>query len=723
MKKFSVLLIINVIVVLSFASKKNILNPLKIDSEIVIDGNLTEGTWLEGGSEWDFITFSPTQGEKLPFPTTVWMAYDEKNLYFAFKCKDPEPDLIKTSIAKRDSIGRDDWVGIIIDPIGNLQSSYEFYINPDGIQDDGVTSSVNDESFDQSPDFVWESAGKVTETGFQIEIKMPLSTLRFKSGEEVLMNIIFMRYISRLGKMGSYPEIKSGQSQFTSMIPIMYKNLKKTMKLEILPSFTWQMDKERIDRETWGENYSDANFGLSLKYGLSSSIVGEATFNPDYSQIESDEFQVDVNQRYPIFYSEKRPFFMEGNDTLDFSIIKNGMMVSPVYTRNIVDPLWATKLSGTAGRTRFAILAAEEEAVGRLDGTGENAFFGIARAKYSMGKDNSIGVLYSGYKYNGNKNHAIGSDLQYRLNKNLRFSFSYLLSKTDNDLLKNESGFGINTMLEYSTKRLNAGATFEKYDKNFVMKSAFLRRNNFNRLYLYAAPNYYPNIKWMHKIQPFIRYFNLHDYEYNSDDLRKSVGVNMFFIKQGYARLEFNQEEETWMGIQYKKDYFVASGNIQLNKYINLYAYYKYGDQIDYYNEIPYLGVDDFRQISMIIQPGMRWTFNIQYYNDTFKKNFPDSKNEVYSIDILNFDGSYQFDEHFFVRCAFRYDDYNEKLVTDFLASYTIRPGTVAHLGYGTLYENKMWEEDPGFYGKSTLINTKKAIYFKISYLWHVRKQ
>ena len=201
-----------------------ILIPERTSDAIKIDGDLSENMWSNAAISEKFITFSPIFGEALGRETKVWTAYDNKNLFFAFKCYDTEPNKIKTSISQRDNIGRDDWVAVIIDTMANKQSSYEFYVNPNGIQDDGITSAVNGWVFDIAPDFVWESAGKITGDGYQVEIRIPLESIRFKSGKEVKMGIIFMRNINRLGKMGSWPEIKAGQTQFNFMSTIIYRS-------------------------------------------------------------------------------------------------------------------------------------------------------------------------------------------------------------------------------------------------------------------------------------------------------------------------------------------------------------------------------------------------------------------------------------------------------------------------------------------------------------------
>ena len=396
--------------------------------KILLDGSLDETAWQGAPIKDSFITIFPTYGKPLSEKTEVWASYDDNNIYFAFKCYDTQPETIKTSVVQRDKIGNDDQVGVWIDTIGTKQSSIEFYVNPNGIQMDGINSSVS--SADFTPDFVWESAGKLVPGGYQVEIRIPLESIRYQvKKNQVHMRVMFFRKITRLGAMATWPEVKPGQTDFNCMTTIQYQGLKKSgLNLELLPNITYSGDSQRKTSDTW-DKHTDTNIGIGLKYGITSAITAETTVNPDFSQVESDVFQMEINQRYPVFYSEKRPFFMESQDVLDFtvvhdtmaSVLERGMMISPINTRSIVDPGWAAKLSGSAGKLNFAFLAANDRSTGE-----KSALFGIFRAKYNLGADNSLGVLYTGRHLSGlgQQNNVGGVDLKYRLSSNLRASLS-----------------------------------------------------------------------------------------------------------------------------------------------------------------------------------------------------------------------------------------------------------------------------------------------------------
>ncbi len=702
--------------------------PDEAAESIKIDGVLNEDVWGLPPISREFITCYPLFGERLNQPTSIWLAYDDQHLYFAFKCHDTEPGKIKSSIARRDNISRDDFVGVSIDGMGNRQTTYEFYVNPDGIQDDGITSAVNGWFYDNSPDFVWESAGKIVDDGYQVELCIPLESIRFKSGKEVKMGMMFMRNISRQGKIAAWPGIEAGQTAFNALATVVYQEFKKVLNLEVLPNIVCSRNVER-ENGSWGDSINSTNIGTSIKYGITSSITGEATINPDFSQVESDEFQVLVNQRYPVFYSEKRPFFMEGMDVLDFGLISQGMMVSAVHTRRITDPGWAAKLSGTAGKMAFNVLAANDNTPGPApDGEAnphenENALWGIARAKYSLGSDNSLGILYSGRYFAGGINNVLGADFLYRFSKNARLKTSYLYSNTrEPDQEEVRNGNGLNAMMEYSTRRIYSFAAYERYTRDFLMYSAFQNRTGIGRGLIFLGPYLYINpqkINWIQKIQPHFQFSRLYDLGTRRFDTNWLVGFDAYFTQGGLLKVEFRREKEAWLGQLFNQDYFYASGEVQVFKWLFMKGSYRYGDQVYYHPQEPCLSVGNTIALGFILQPGLKLNLDFQFLHSSLYRENDSQK--LYSIDILNLLAAYQFNKYFFVRTAVRYDNYEEKLLTDFLASFTLIPGTVIHLGYGSLYEKKAWENHQWVPGQDKFLNMKNGLFFKVSYLWRIR--
>ena len=329
-----------------FGEENSIIIPFKVKTSPVIDGNLNDTVWQNAtGLKKDFITFWPAFGDPMPQKTHVWAAYDDDNLYFAFYSFDEEPGKIKTSICSRDNMWGDDWVGLGLDSIGNMQRLHELAVNPNGIQGDQLTVASGVQS-DQSVDWVWYSGAQRVENGYTVEIKIPLKSLRFRSGKNVMMRVIFLRNIPRYNLQGSFPPIPVGQSNISSSGKIVYDELFSKRKMEIIPSVTSSSIWNREEPDVWSSADTRTEFGFSTKYGITSSITAELTVNPDFSQVESDDFQIQVNQRYPLFYTEKRLFFMETGNM--FNLAGTGdesNLISTMHTRRIVDPKWGAKVT------------------------------------------------------------------------------------------------------------------------------------------------------------------------------------------------------------------------------------------------------------------------------------------------------------------------------------------------------------------------------------------
>ncbi|NIM15782.1 MAG: hypothetical protein GTO45_27590 [Candidatus Aminicenantes bacterium] len=718
--------------------EEKVIIPDLTSEAIKIDGKLNENIWTSVPISEEFKTFYPVYGKPLGKETKVWMAYDNKNLYFAFKCYD-EPGKVKTSICQRDKMINDDMVIVLLDTMGNKQSCYEFYVNPSGIQGDSLNSAVTGTNL--APDFVWESSAKLTEDGYQVEIGIPLDTIRFKGGKEVKMGVLFVRKILHLGAAGTWPEVEPGQTEFNFMKTVIYNDLKPHLALEVLPNFTYNRDTERKNADEWGESDTATNIGIGFKYGIATSITTEATINPDFSQVESDAFQMEVNQRYPLFYIEKRPFFMEGMDTFDFSIVSRimdlvsygliyqGMMISAVHTRRIVDPTWAAKLSGTAGRIGFAVLAANDKAPGRPwenginPNEGKEAFWGIARARYSLGSDNLLGVLYSGRHFAGGQNNAVGLDFQYRFFKNARFTGSYLYSRTQEETnAPLKTGGAFNAMFKYRVPNFTVMAAYERYDKNFIMDSAFQQRTDISRGVFYIGPSLYLKNKedsWLRMIHPYFQYSKLHDMGTGLDDSYWALGLEFYLARMGILKIKYQNGKEAWQGQLFDQYFLEYFGRLQIFQWLYLEAIYRHGDQIYYDPEEPFLGTGDQLRFFSILQPGLNLYIELEFLHNALRRKA--DKQKVYTVDIYNLLAIYQFNRYFFIRGAVRYDSFQKKLLTDLLASFTLIPGTVLHLGYGSLYESREWQNNQWIPGQGDLINVRNGLFFKISYLWQIK--
>lgn len=700
--------------------------PFKTDVPPKIDGIVEESLWQNSTIDTLFITYNPAFGDTLAQRTRVHLAYDAEHLYFAFECFDDEPEKIKTSISQRDRIFSDDWIGFSLDAVGNKQSSYDFFVNPSGIQAD-ILSTTSSE--DTAPDYVWESAGRLVENGYQVEVSIPLRSIRFVGGKESVMGLLFWRKVSRLGKSGAFPKVEPGQSFLAVRLPVVYDNLQHQRQIELLPSFTYGSQAERTTPQEWGKANVSKNFGFSAKLAVSSSITAEATYHPDFSQVESDAYQIEVNQRYPIFYSEKRSFFMEAGGL--FNVAATGddnMMATAVHTRKIIDPNWGGRITGSAGHSSFGLLAAEDAGPGQPREDEENALLGkaaqfsIARYKYSFGGDNYGGLIYSGRELAEGYNRVGGADFQYRYKDQHNFGAAFLASdsKDAEDLLKtrgNASMFNYG----YGSKKLGIWTSLERFDPGFNMETAFLQRTGFSRATFYFGPSFYPDEKkhpWLRRINPFIFTYLLHDLETRQDDVLLVLALRSSWTRQGSLRLDYIALKEYWQVQSFDQYLWRATAGAQATNWLNLFAQVSLGKIIYYDEENPYLGNVLNYYCNVTLQPNTKLTQSFNFYHEAFRH--PSTRAKVYDINILNSRTTYQFNKYFFLRAIFRYQDFDKKLLTDFLASFTFIPGTVLYVGYGSLYERQEWLENEWLDNRGPYREFNRSFFLKASYLWRI---
>lgn len=697
---------------------------VKVREQPQIDGLLEDNVWQSTSFKKDFITYYPIYGEKLPYETEVWAAYDNKNLYFAFLCHDPEPEKIQTSITKRDNVLNDDWVSVAVDAANTGQTAYVLYVNPNGIQGDALDSAVGDE--DMSPDFVWESAAKITDKGYQVEICLPLKSISFKSGKVVEMGILFRRKVTRIGYYSAWPDIPPGHGILNRQSKVIFKDLEKQLKLEILPSLTHSNNRDRVNMDEWSAADTLTEFGISLKYGLTSSITADITINPDFSQVESDAFQVEVNQRYPLFYSEKRPFFMEGADIFKFYTTTAGFFPTAVHTRQILDPAWGAKLTGSLGKMSFGILTAGDDWPGQTwdsevnPHAGKDAFFGIARGKYSLNKDNYIGFLYSGREFAGEYNRVLGADFAHRIGKKQRINLSFLHSMSgDQDSREGEAANSndFNLSYTYDSRKVGFTGSFNHIGTDFRMDSAYIQRRGINNVFTWFGVAFYPNPKknaWLKMISPdfIIRY--THDLYTQMEDIYFKAAMYFLTTSEGRFVLNYKYVKESWQGQEFNLNQFVLDIGVRLNKWLKIKGIYYYGDWIYYEGIPPFIGQGSHGSFSLDLQPSPK----INQYFSLTHSDLSRHDQEIYDVNILYSRTTYQFNRYFFLRAVIQYDSFQKRLLTDLLASFTLIPGTVLHVGYGGLYENRTWQDNQWLYREGEMINTKRSFFAKVSYLW-----
>jgi hypothetical protein len=706
------------------APRPRMMQALRLERPMELRGDLSDPQWAKAKLDLPaFRTYNPTYGEDLGQDTEVYLACDEANLYVGFYCRDREPGRIKASLAKRDGMFSDDWVGLSLDAFGTHQSAYDLFVNPLGIQGD-IHNTLNGGE-NAAPDWVWDSRAKLQPDGYTVEIRIPLKSIRFRSGSDVRMGVLFWRRLSRLGLSGSWPAIPPGQSVFNAHAPVRLGPLKAPVRLEVLPAFTASTNHERTRADSWSRDRTE-NLGLGVKVGLNSSINAEITYKPDFSQVESDAYQVEVNQRYPIFYEEKRPFFMESMSIFQLAGVGGGdtNMVVPVHTRRIVDPLWGAKVAGDEGSFSFGVLAASDRAPGKAweeetnPDEGRRANFGIARGMYGFGKANYIGALATRRSFAGTTNEVVGADFSVRLDDGNTFSGNILDTRTE-EPIRRTSGLGYLGSWSYGAKNLDAFLVREHYDRDFRMDTAFYQRTGIDQTLIYFGPKFYPKLKsapWLQRVNPFLFGSVIQDHASGLTDYVAVAALRINTTHQGSFRADVLRLREGWMGRLYNQTVYRLQGSAWWTKWLSLGGNLRVGDGLFYSDTDPFLGRTWAYGLNSVLQPDENLRVNLDYSHTRMRH--PQTRLEAYDVKTFNSQATYQFNRYAFLRLTARYDTYKRRLLTDLLASFTYIPGTVIHLGYGEVFEKGNWREEGFEPLGSTFHPTRKSLFLKVSYLW-----
>jgi len=691
------------------------LSPLRTDTPPVIDGVLDDPVWALAPSETGFKTWRPDFGKDMHEKTVVYYAYDRENLYFAYRCYDSEPSKIKASITARDTINQDDWICLNLDTFNDQQSLYAFYVNPLGIQGDSRYEGGQE---DFTIDVVWYSVGRIDAEGFTIELRIPFKSIRYRSREPVEMGILFERQISRFSESGTYPALDPARGlDFLNVTRrLHFTGIKHYTLLEVLPALTY--GKTSLDeRGTLEPQKARSDLSLTGKYGLTSQLILDGTVNPDFSQVESDAGQVDFNLRYALFYPEKRPFFLEGREKFALAATESGNpLEAAVHTRTIVDPLLGFKLNGKVGRrdTIASIYALDGLP---LDGPEDYAHFTIARYKHALSEDSFIGGVWTGRFEGPRYNVVAGSDGYIRINPSSTFAYQALVSQTRQPGGNGETeGQALNFQYYYSTRDRLFEITLQDLGKDFQTETGYLTRNGLTRLKLGYLPMIYPKSRTFLRIDPMVHIINIRDKfsglteTYNAFDLRLVMPRNTMITAGG------RYQTEIFLGKRFGRSGLRFIGTSQITKQILLETRYVYGQKIRYVED-PYQGRGSDATFGATYLPSENLRFELDLAYSDFYRSAGGAKE--YDYTIIRSANTYQVNKYLFFRAIVEYNSFYKSLMTDLLASFTYIPGTVIHIGYGSLYEKLAWREDQ-YEPADRFLEMKRDFFFKVSYLWRL---
>ncbi len=546
--------------------------------------------WKSAARFKDFIQNRPGDLIAPSKQTEAYIGYDAKTLYIAFKAFD-EPDKVRSTVAKRDAVFDDDWVGVFLDTFNDGRRAYELIFNPLGVQADAIFTEGVSEDF--SVDIVMESKGSLTTDGFVVEIAIPFKSLRYTAGKDKLWGLHLLRTIKRFNnEQSSWMPISRDNSSLLGQRGYItgLEGVSAERTLEIIPSLTVSESGKRVNSPVPGSPIPlgrasappldrllnkpvEFDLGLTTKFTLTPQVTLDFTYNPDFAQVEADATVVTANQRFPIFFEEKRPFFLEGKEIFE-------TLISAVHTRAIVDPDYAVKLTGKQGKHTFGIMAASDKAPGNLDDddrdfiartlnstdAGEvaerdsllklldkNATIGVVRLKRDVGKENHIGLLATTYNFVDKYNHVGGVDTRWRLNKTTTFTAQVMGSVSHQPFFYAEEAgrFDRKEQGMVYGAYLNSNGRNWGYELGAVGRSKFFRADvGFNRRFDTNNPTLFVRYQSTDKPKQLLVAWRAYNFIGSNFDWK---GRHQRFVNE--SQFQLRMQRQTFIGFGFEKGY------------------------------------------------------------------------------------------------------------------------------------------------------------------------
>jgi len=464
-----------------------------------------------------FIAREPADGAIPTQDTDVYLAYDQHNLYAVFVCWDKEPDKIRARMTRREDIFSDDLAEIMIDTFNDARRGYTFAANPLGIQWDALWTEgsianglpADYSGFDSSFDTVWRSDARLTGRGYIVLMAIPFKSLRFPSNEQQQWRIILNRTIPRTNENLFWPRITNRiQGRFNQAATATgIEHISPARNIQLIPYGLFRGFRDIDQRDPTHPFFEGRTLqpevGLDAKYILHDSFVLDATVNPDFSQVESDQPQITVNQRFAVLFPEKRPFFLENSNFFTTPI-------NLVFTRNIGHPEFGLRLTGKSGPWAVGVLASDDRAPGEAlpptdPHSGDRAVFTIARVSRDIFQQSTVGAIYTDREFGGGYNRVGGVDANLKLNQNWRMQGIAVTSSTFDAVAGTHSaGPAYRVIVDRSGRQFNLESRNASYGTGFVTDTGFVNRVGYRGQGITASYYFRPEGKFLISCGPTV---------------------------------------------------------------------------------------------------------------------------------------------------------------------------------------------------------------------------
>ena len=473
----------------------------RFETSITIDGMLDDAPWAEAAQLTGFSQFNPSDGRASLDSTVALVWYGPEALYFAVRAYAPA-GTVRGTLADRDRIQNDDHVQFILDTFNDRRQAFVFAVNPLGVQSDGIRteggggggrggrgggggggggggmgggfSRANLSNADLNQDMIWQSRGRITDWGYQVEIRVPFKSIRYRVRTDMQWGLNVVRNTQRNNYQDTWTRTNRGLASFLIQSGRLegIRDLRRGLVLDLTPVVTTSLAGSASSTGNWGYA-AKPQYGGDARWGVTPNLTINATVNPDFSQVEADVGQIPGDVRFALFFPELRPFFVEGNEQVD---TPNQL----VYTRRIIQPRAAAKATGKVSRFDLGVLSAIDNAKYSASGS-ESPLFNIARMRRDLGAQNNIGFTVTDRREGANYNTVLNADGRFLLRNVYTASYQMATSRSRTD-----SGSTRGDIWEFSFDRTGRSYGFRNSIEG--VSSAFESRAGFVPRLDYVQP-------------------------------------------------------------------------------------------------------------------------------------------------------------------------------------------------------------------------------------------
>ncbi len=674
----------------------------------------------------------PGDGVPASKETSAYLSYDRKNLYVVVVCRE-EPVKVRARMAKREDIGSDDQVAVYLDTFHDQRRAYVFAANPLGVQSDLILTEG--QSPDPSFDALWQSKGRLTPTGFVVWMAIPFKSLRFPQASKQEWGIALGRFVPRNQEGSFWPYITNRIEGFSQQMATLegMTDIASGHSVQLIPYGVFSRAEYRAASQATLDPRVDLRGGLDAKVVVGGAFTLDGTLHPDFSQVETDEPQVTINQRFEVYFPEKRPFFTENAGFFDTP-------VKLFFPRRIVDPRFGVKLTGKAGGWAVGALGMNDtplakEAGFEAAGT-RSAAIGVVRLQRELKRESAIGLLATTRALGSDFNHVFSLDSRMKLSPNVVLTGQLMRSETREGNGATLAGSAYFANLLYGGRSFTYGGSYQDIDPNFRASLGFVPRVDIRQTEHFASYAWRPGSRGLVNLGPSITGLVNWDRQGRVQDW--FVGTDFSILFSGPTQFKVSRSEslEIFEGQSFRKSGSDVSFYTEGLKWLGASASYAQGTDVNYHPPpglAPFLANSVGSSVGLTLRPTSRMRLEHTYIYNRLGGPLlfaPAAQDTVYVNHLARLKVDYQFTRALSLRGTLDYEavrpnqalvqlENSRRLDWNVLFTWLLNPGTAFHVGYNTRYEDTadlLTTQAPRFPRLPGTL-TSRELFIKLSYL------